>query len=104
MLPYPGEYVKKQKYYNFKKITIANFLKMCNNIKCKINRGVAQFGRAPRSGRGGRKFKSCHLDQKKQDTVWYPVFCIVCTIWGTSNGKALFCFSILGSAKVMLIC
>ena len=64
MLPYPGEYVKKQKYYNFKKITIANFLKMCNNIKCKINRGVAQFGRAPRSGRGGRKFKSCHLDQK----------------------------------------
>ena len=76
MLPYPGEYVKKQKYYNFKKITIANFLKMCNNIKCKINRGVAQFGRAPRSGRGGRKFKSCHLDQKKQDTVWYPVFFI----------------------------
>lgn len=27
-------------------------------------RGVAQFGRAPRSGRGGRKFKSCHLDQE----------------------------------------
>ena len=25
-------------------------------------RGVAQFGRAPRSGRGGRRFKSCHLD------------------------------------------
>lgn len=66
MLPYPGEYVKKQKYYNFKKITIANFLKMCNNIKCKINRGVAQFGRAPRSGRGGRKFKSCHLDHLEQ--------------------------------------
>ena len=74
MLPYPGEYVKKQKYYNFKKITIANFLKMCNNIKCKINRGVAQFGRAPRSGRGGRKFKSCHLDQKKQGIKGYPVF------------------------------
>lgn len=27
---------------------------------------MAQFGRAPRSGRGGRKFESCHLDQKGQ--------------------------------------
>ena len=27
-----------------------------------IHRGVAQFGRALRSGRRGRKFKSCHLD------------------------------------------
>ena len=26
-------------------------------------RGVAQFGRALRSGRRGRKFESCHLDQ-----------------------------------------
>ena len=25
--------------------------------------GVAQFGRALRSGRRGRKFESCHLDQ-----------------------------------------
>ena len=25
---------------------------------------MAQFGRAPRSGRGGRKFESCHLDQR----------------------------------------
>ena len=37
---------------------------MCYPIVA-INRGVAQFGRAPRSGRGGRKFKSCHLDQKE---------------------------------------
>ena len=29
-----------------------------------IFRGVAQFGRALRSGRRGRKFKSCHLDHK----------------------------------------
>ncbi len=29
-------------------------------------RGVAQFGRAPRSGRGGRKFESCHLDYIKR--------------------------------------
>ena len=27
-----------------------------------IHRGVAQFGRALRSGRRGRRFKSCHLD------------------------------------------
>ena len=26
-------------------------------------RGVAQFGSAHRSGRWGRKFESCHLDQ-----------------------------------------
>lgn len=26
------------------------------------HRGVAQFGRAPCSGRGGRKFESCRLD------------------------------------------
>lgn len=29
-------------------------------------RGVAQFGRALRSGRRGRRFKSCHPDQKRQ--------------------------------------
>ena len=28
-------------------------------------RDVAQFGRALRSGRRGRRFESCHLDQKK---------------------------------------
>ena len=28
------------------------------------NRGVAQFGRALRSGRRGRKFESCRLDSK----------------------------------------
>ena len=27
------------------------------------NRSVAQSGSAPRSGRGGRRFKSCHSDQ-----------------------------------------
>ena len=34
---------------------------LCYNIKAV--RGVAQFGRALRSGRRGRKFESCHLDQ-----------------------------------------
>ena len=28
-----------------------------------VHRSVAQPGRAPRSGRGGRRFKSCHSDQ-----------------------------------------
>ena len=28
-----------------------------------VDRSVAQPGRAPRSGRGGRRFKSCHSDQ-----------------------------------------
>src|SRR5712671_986682 len=30
---------------------------------CQRCRSVAQPGRAPRSGRGGRRFKSCHSDQ-----------------------------------------
>lgn len=30
---------------------------------------MAQFGRALRSGRRGRKFKSCHLDQKSKLTL-----------------------------------
>lgn len=30
-----------------------------------MQRGVAQFGRALRSGRRGRRFKSCHLDHGK---------------------------------------
>ena len=28
-----------------------------------VIRGVAQFGRAPRLGRGGRRFESCRSDQ-----------------------------------------
>ena len=36
---------------------------LCYNIKAV--RGVAQFGRALRSGRRGRKFESCHLDHRK---------------------------------------
>ena len=32
-------------------------------ILYESHRGVAQFGRALRSGRRGRKFESCHLDQ-----------------------------------------
>src|SRR4029078_8823573 len=32
-------------------------------IRPAISRSVAQSGSAPRSGRGGRRFKSCHSDQ-----------------------------------------
>ena len=32
----------------------------------RLYRDVAQFGRALRSGRRGRRFKSCHPDQKRQ--------------------------------------
>ena len=42
-------------------------------------RGVAQFGRALRSGRRGRKFKSCHLDQKKRYQMKGISFYLVCT-------------------------
>ncbi len=46
-----------------------------------VNRGVAQFGRALRSGRRGRRFESCHLDQKVPRTTssWnfsLSVFCM----------------------------
>lgn len=39
----------------------------CGGYKPAVwSRSVAQPGSAPRSGRGGRRFKSCHSDQKKQ--------------------------------------
>ena len=38
--------------------------------KYEIKRDVAQFGRAPRSGRGSRKFESCHLDQKTRGCLY----------------------------------
>ena len=46
---------------------------MCYNTQVTNQyRGVAQFGRAPRSGRGGRKFESCHLDQKALESESLP--------------------------------
>lgn len=40
--------------------------KTCRSLffKCYIARDVAQFGSALRSGRRGRRFKSCHPDHK----------------------------------------
>ena len=37
------------------------------NFTIKYYRGVAQLGRALRSGRRSRKFESCHLDQKREE-------------------------------------
>ena len=37
---------------------------LCNNYRALKIRGVAQLGRALRSGRRGRGFKSRHLDHK----------------------------------------
>ena len=39
-----------------------NFIKIAQNISV-VYRCVAQFGRALRSGRRGRRFKSCHTDR-----------------------------------------
>src|SRR6187551_1622785 len=38
-------------------------------IRPAISRSVAQSGSAPRSGRGGRRFKSCHSDQLSTSSV-----------------------------------
>ena len=50
----------------------------------KVNRGVAQLGRALRSGRRGRRFESCHLDQfKRHVSVGYvSLFSIGCYFVG----------------------
>ena len=42
-------------------------------IGSTLYRGVAQFGSAFGSGPKGRRFKSCHLDQKKPETERFPV-------------------------------
>ena len=53
-----------------------------------IFRGVAQFGSAFGSGPKGRRFKSCHLDQKEPETERFPVlFCLFCR---TAPSLALF--------------
>ena len=41
---------------------------LCYN-KIVVRRGVAQFGRALRSGRRGRRFESCHLDHLKKACI-----------------------------------
>ena len=43
-------------------------------------RDVAQFGSALRSGRRGRRFESCHLDQKERVGICLP-FLFRCNTW-----------------------
>ena len=47
-------------------------------------RSVAQPGRAPRSGRGGRRFKSCHSDQHLA-VIHDPCATPCATPWGRSR-------------------
>ena len=44
-----------------------------NSCKTNCRRRVAQFGRALRSGRRGRRFKSCHTDRPAAD-IWFAAF------------------------------
>ena len=64
---------KRQKFY----------LHKCN-FRSKIYfvvRRVAQFGRALRSGRRGRRSKSCHLDHKNSENhMVFGVFCYLMKI------------------------
>ena len=58
-----------------------------SNPTCSaIFRDVAQFGRALRSGRRGRRFKSCHPDHFKSTTVFPLCFCKHFNISGCSAG------------------
>ena len=53
-------------FQNFKKLVDKCNVPVYNNQCCETtshkHRSVAQFGRALRSGRRGRRFKSCHFD------------------------------------------
>src|SRR5438270_13800642 len=45
---------------------------MGRRLYSALGRSVAQPGRAPRSGRGGRRFKSCHSDQYLAEIMTLP--------------------------------
>ena len=56
-------------------------------VRQLLFRGVAQFGRALRSGRRGRKFKSCHPDSHSEDRRQKPVFLFSSTARQRYNSK-----------------
>ena len=67
---------------------LANSAKKCYHmIRSLLSvsyRGVAQFGRALRSGRRGRKFESCRLDDKKCGiSLWESCtfLCLLYLLW-----------------------
>ena len=48
---------------------------------------MAQFGRALRSGRRGRRFESCHLDQNRTRPVWNRKAPLVGCVFVYQEGK-----------------
>ena len=61
------------------------------------HRGVAQFGRALRSGRRGRRFKSCHLDHVEYPSKGCSAFYIYLNNTGSISSKK-------GAASPLLFC
>ena len=62
-----AQYLRKSGKYRFDHIKSHRYDIFVKLWVQKIEyRGVAQFGRALRSGRRGRRFKSCHLDQNRK--------------------------------------
>ena len=64
---FPIEIEKAAKFFSKKKNNACIFLQsmvcLTSSRMTRAYRGVAQFGRALRSGRRGRKFESCRLDE-----------------------------------------
>ena len=52
--------------------------RLCYYIPCR--RDVAQFGRALRSGRKGRRFESCHPDHRQTKQGLYPAFVVLSSL------------------------
>ena len=52
------------------------------------NRGVAQFGRALRSGRRGRRFKSCRIDFLSDKIKRVCIYCLLGTL--RFSGKIIY--------------
>ncbi len=52
--------------YRFSLVSAFRLAASARFVQLNRFRDVAQFGRALRSGRRGRRFKSCHLDQNKE--------------------------------------
>lgn len=65
-------------YFKFFKKILDFFCIMVYNIVCCEYRGVAQFGRVPEWGSGGRWFESSHSDQYTIKHRFYDAF-ILCT-------------------------
>ena len=56
------KHISKKAFLRIPILTILYLVLYAYTAFLKNFRGVAQFGRAPGLGPGGRKFESCHLD------------------------------------------